>query len=163
MAPPAITYNQVKDLKYQKEIVETAINDIYQAEKGSIIKVDALSNIGKHASEYIYFRTDHHWTGRGAYYAYEAFCESIGEKATPLEEMEIKKPNYEFLGSLYNFTGNNPLLLDSKDQAEIHFTQKFRYKYHLQRYCNVRRSSIYSVGLGKWKSIHITFFFQVTM
>jgi hypothetical protein len=119
MAPPAITYNQVKDLEYQREIVETAINDIYQAEKGSIIKVDALSNIGKHASEYIYFRTDHHWTGRGAYYAYEAFCESIGEKATPLEEMEIKKPNYEFLGSLYNFTGNNPLLLDSKDQAEI--------------------------------------------
>ena len=30
----------------------------------------------QHRDEYIYFGTDHHWTADGAYYAYEAYCES---------------------------------------------------------------------------------------
>ena len=34
--------------------------------------VDAYSVIEKHTEEYIYFRTDHHWTHLGAYYAYTA-------------------------------------------------------------------------------------------
>jgi len=31
-----------------------------------------------HKDEYLYYRTDHHWTTLGAYYAYEQFCETQG-------------------------------------------------------------------------------------
>ena len=36
----------------------------------NVTYVDAYRVIEKHTDEYIYFRTDHHWTHLGAYYAY---------------------------------------------------------------------------------------------
>lgn len=36
---------------------------------------DALS---AHKDEYIYYRTDHHWTTQGAYYAYSELCGALG-------------------------------------------------------------------------------------
>lgn len=66
----------------------------------NVVKVDTVSALMKHNSEYIYFRTDHHWTALGAYYAYAALCETIGFEATPLEEFELWNQG-ELTGSLY--------------------------------------------------------------
>jgi hypothetical protein len=41
----------------------------------NVKKVPIYSNLYAHKDEYIYFRTDHHWTALGAYYAYTAFAE----------------------------------------------------------------------------------------
>ncbi len=40
--------------------------------------VDVRSVLTEHKSEYIYYRTDHHWTTLGAYYAYEQLCSALG-------------------------------------------------------------------------------------
>ena len=40
--------------------------------------VDVREPLTTHADEYLYYRTDHHWTTLGAYYAYAAYCESLG-------------------------------------------------------------------------------------
>lgn len=40
--------------------------------------VDILSVMREHADEYIYYRTDHHWTSLGAYYGFSALCQSMG-------------------------------------------------------------------------------------
>ena len=53
-----------------------------------------------HNNEYIYFRTDHHWTQLGAYYAYCQFCKEKGIKAHSLDEY-TKKDFGEFLGTFY--------------------------------------------------------------
>ena len=53
-----------------------------------VITVDTFSNLVQHNDEYIYFRTDHHWTQLGAYYAYEAFCWATGMEPKPLDEFE---------------------------------------------------------------------------
>lgn len=66
----------------------------------SIVKVDTYAALISHNDEYIYFRTDHHWTARGAYYAYAAICEALGYEAVPLEECE-EWDQGEFEGSLY--------------------------------------------------------------
>lgn len=42
----------------------------------------------EHADENIYFRTDHHWTQRGAYYAWKAFMDIKGESVPELSEFE---------------------------------------------------------------------------
>ena len=66
----------------------------------NVLKVDTYSALVEHNDEYIYFRTDHHWTALGAYYAYEAICEAAGFDVVPLEEFE-EFDQGEFEGSLY--------------------------------------------------------------
>lgn len=63
----------------------------------------AYDELAAHTSEYLYFRTDHHWTPLAAYYAYVGFCKDAGLTAVPLENMTTgRKEN--FLGSLYRLT-----------------------------------------------------------
>ena len=40
--------------------------------------VDVRQTLSDHKSEYIYYRTDHHWTSTGAYYAYKLLCDTLG-------------------------------------------------------------------------------------
>lgn len=58
-------------------------------------------NLRAHRDEYIYFRTDHHWTMRGAYYAYEVFAKEQGYDPVPLADMERKILKEDFLGTHY--------------------------------------------------------------
>lgn len=78
-------------------------------------------NIGKcyiydlmrsHRDEYIYFRTDHHWTALGAYYAYTAFMAQLGKNAYSLDSFKERDMG-AFVGSYYTQTrvpslNNNP-------------------------------------------------------
>lgn len=40
--------------------------------------IDVRGALAAHRDEYIYYRTDHHWTTAGAYYAYEQLCGALG-------------------------------------------------------------------------------------
>ena len=40
--------------------------------------MDVRSTLEDHKGEYIYYRTDHHWTSLGAYYAYSRLCDTLG-------------------------------------------------------------------------------------
>ena len=53
--------------------------------------------------EYVYYRTDHHWTVRGAYYAYEALlCEwGMADAILPIEDFEKEVASTDFYGSLW--------------------------------------------------------------
>lgn len=62
--------------------------------------VDTVSLLRDHNDEYIYFRTDHHWTALGAYYVYEAICEQLDLEAAALEDFELWDQG-RFIGSLY--------------------------------------------------------------
>lgn len=62
--------------------------------------VDTYDTLRSHNSEYLYFRTDHHWTALGAYYAYENFCAASGKQKIPLEDRQ--SVTFEpFLGAFY--------------------------------------------------------------
>ena len=90
------------------------INDIYSNLDPLIQTVDAYSEISAHKDEYLYFRTDHHWTGLGAYYAYRAFCAKQNFTAIELSAMQ-KKTIPGFLGTLYSKTQDKTL----KDSADF--------------------------------------------
>ena len=47
----------------QKAMIERC----YDAMDDAVVTVDAYTGLRDHADEYIYFRTDHHWTQLGAY------------------------------------------------------------------------------------------------
>lgn len=62
--------------------------------------VDTVSLLRDHNDEYIYFRTDHHWTALGAYYVYEAICEQLDLEPAALDDFELWDQG-RFIGSLY--------------------------------------------------------------
>lgn len=66
----------------------------------NVIKVDTYAALIEHNDEYIYFRTDHHWSALGAYYVYEAVCQAAGYEPAALEDFEIWDQG-EFEGSLF--------------------------------------------------------------
>ncbi len=65
-----------------------------------VVKVDTVTPLIHHNSEYLYFRTDHHWTALGAYYFYQATMEAIGLEPAALEDFELW-PQGDFTGSLF--------------------------------------------------------------
>lgn len=75
---------------------------------------DAILN-----GEYIYFRTDHHWTARGAYLAANEMLTSIGYQTIPLSDYQTKTID-GFLGSIY-LHERNAKLKDLADQIEVFY------------------------------------------
>ncbi len=85
------------------------IEIINNALKPNIKTVNAYDKLLQNRDKYIYYRTDHHWTGLGAYYAYVAFCESAGWAPVTLDQMEHYQIEGTYLGSLYRATKDSVL------------------------------------------------------
>lgn len=79
-----------------------------------VTPIDAYSVLASHTDEYIYFRTDHHWTQLGAYYAAEEFAKTAGVPFAPLSEYETTTRE-GMLGSLYGYSGNSVYLKKNPD------------------------------------------------
>ena len=87
----------------QKQAIE-----YYYSMMDGVKTVDIFDTLKSHKDEYIYFRTDHHWTADGAFYAYEEFCKKKGITEIPLSQR--KKDTFEgFLGSFYNTLQNSDM------------------------------------------------------
>lgn len=65
-----------------------------------VIPVDAYSALEAHKNEDIFFKTDHHWTQLGAYYAAEKFAETALVPFDGLSEYD-KKERSSFSGNLF--------------------------------------------------------------
>ena len=76
--------------------------------------VDAYHALERHTSEEIYARTDHHWTGLGAFYAAEEFAKTAGVPFASLNQYELKRRE-GYVGTMYNFTNRNPKLLNNPE------------------------------------------------
>ena len=85
--------------------------------------VNTYDEIFSHRTEYLYFKSDHHWTQLGAYYAYRVFAESAGFSPTSLSDMNREVINYSYNGSMYNFTGDERVK-DFIDQVEVYYPTK---------------------------------------
>jgi len=108
--------NTVQDqnniLKKMKELMEPSINF-----------VNVYPKMFAHRDEYLFFKSDHHWTGLGAYYAYAAFAESIGLTPTPLDEFNYSIINDKYSGSLYSYT-HDERVKEFVDTIEAYTTKK---------------------------------------
>ncbi len=95
------------------------IRYIYSGISDEVGKVDAYAALMSHREEYLYFRTDHHWTATGAYYAYAAYCAKAGLTPTPLASYE-KLSFGGFLGTLYSKTQEPAALRNHPDIVEAY-------------------------------------------
>ena len=86
--------------KYGASDCKETIDYMYGNLADGVISVDILANLISHNDEYLFFRTDHHWTARGAYYAYIAFCDKKGIEPTALDNYQRLQFD-GFLGTFY--------------------------------------------------------------
>ena len=94
------------------------INHIIKNLSDRVTPVDCYNNLAEHCNEYIFYGTDHHWTALGAYYGYEAFCETAG--LTPMDITKSEKESIDgFLGSLYTATGS-AVLANNTDTVDYY-------------------------------------------
>lgn len=64
--------------------------------------IDVSQDLSLHSSEYIYYRTDHHWTSLGAYYAYNSFLEQTGHTVRPIEDYVLTVLSDQFYGTTWS-------------------------------------------------------------
>ena len=96
-----------------------AFQYIYSRLDPEVKRVDVFDELVRHNAEYLYYRTDHHWTALGAYYAYRVFAEQKG--ITPHELSEFEKRDYEgFLGTFYAYSNQAAALGNNPDTVETY-------------------------------------------
>ncbi len=88
------------------------INTILNSYTEDIIGINPFQTLMHHRDEYLYFNTDHHWTGLAAYYAYQDFCRTAGINA--LQLTQLTEGSIEgYYGSLTNYVDTSLVNVDT--------------------------------------------------
>lgn len=99
LAPTQLEFDSSQYKNYADSQKET-IDAIYSGLK-DFNGINIYDKLKANKNDYIYFKTDHHWTQRGAYLGYEAISEATGQTPVPLDELNHGSLD-GFLGYLYN-------------------------------------------------------------
>lgn len=81
------------------------IQRIAEALSGSINFVDLSDVLKEHKDEYLYYKSDHHWTSLGAKYAFDALQTPLGIEA-PVPGYEIMNATDSFSGTMASSSGD---------------------------------------------------------
>lgn len=79
--------------------------EIREAVEGHMAAPDLLAALGAHKQEAVYFKTDHHYTMRGAYYTYVQIMAALGQEPLPLDAFTVSTLSKEFYGTYYAKAG----------------------------------------------------------
>lgn len=122
LTPKCAAYYSPADRTNPHDSIVDFISSTYEMMNESVKKADVVSYFEEHAGEYLFYRTDHHWTSLGAYYAACAYCDANG--ITPLD-----LNSYETVirtgvsGSLSYYSGYASALNTNPDYTACHFPQ----------------------------------------
>lgn len=105
--PPRVLDVAADSFRYPSDISASLLGELDTVSPDVLIPVsDTLKE--KYASgEYVYYRTDHHWTTLGAYYAYCEIMKSFGMESSiiPKEKFEVEVVSEEFYGTTWSKGG----------------------------------------------------------
>jgi len=74
---------------------------------GSDVWFDSASVLNAHKEEYLYYRTDHHWTTLAAFYTYEAWAKAHGFEPASLELYTRETLTDSFMGTIESKVGTD--------------------------------------------------------
>ena len=132
LVPTAAYIYQDKIPHYNLNYDEKSTIDFFKQNfKGNYVDVSniLLSNSNK----YIYYRTDHHWTTRGAYYAYYEYCKQNG--IVP-HDYTFVKVSEDFYGTIYS------KVLDGTIKPDI-IEKIIDDNQYIVKYANLNTNSMY--------------------
>ncbi len=136
----AVEYNQ-------NEVLDTVKNNITDA-----TLIDLREKFFSHKDEYIYYKTDHHWTTLGAYYAYQEWCKYNGVHTNNYTKEIITT---EFKGSLYSKILNKNVEPDRIEIYQPIEEVNYEVSYNFNKRHN---SSVYDFEKVKEKDKYQVFF-----
>ncbi|WP_028609139.1 DHHW family protein [Paenibacillus harenae] len=127
--------------------------------------VDVYPALYVKREESILYKTDHHWTTKGAYYAYRALCEQM--RIVPKNEaaFNIRQVTNAFYGSLYSKSGFRHLQPDRIDlympkeesRLQVEYVEEGRITDSLYELDNLDKKDKYAVFLnGNHALVRIT-------
>ena len=115
LAPTVQEFCSGKIPSYEGLLSEkTFIDDCYKKLR-NISAIDCRSFLASNSDEYIYYRTDHHWTSLGAYYAYQSAAKLLGYTAYGYGSFNIETASSDFRGTLYRKTLDDSIPADNID------------------------------------------------
>ncbi len=94
----------------EKDMIESCYNEL-----SSVTPINIYNALKEHDSEYIYYRTDHHWTSLGAYYAYQSAGAELGYTPYELKDFTKETASTEFQGTLFSKTLDQSVTKDEID------------------------------------------------
>lgn len=106
LAPTAVEIDgDMLNANAPKAEQKSLIDGVYaQLSDHKISTVDLFTPLQSASDQYIYYKSDHHWTSYGAYLAYNASAKSLGIQSVPLSNFNIEHVSHDFLGTLYSKT-----------------------------------------------------------
>ncbi len=107
LVPTNMEFLQEEKFQALTDSQKDAIDYVYAKLQG-VVPVDAYTPLKEHCDEYVYFRTDHHWTALGAYYAYTGFAKAAGFEPVSLDRYQTETIE-DYVGSMYETTGSSNL------------------------------------------------------
>lgn len=85
----------------------------------NVTGVNVFSALYNASDEYIYYRTDHHWTSLGAYMAYSAAGNLLGYEPYALTDYEVTCGSTNFQGTLFSKTLDQSVTHDEIDMYTL--------------------------------------------
>lgn len=128
LVPTAIeVYPEKMPAFAQSSSQQAVLDEVEQALHDAGEFVDVLASLVEAKDEELYFRTDHHWTTRGAYVAYVELMEQMGIEPFGLDDFTVQTVSRNFLGTHYAKAGDSSM---QPDVLEI-FQPKADISYHV--------------------------------
>lgn len=120
ITPKCCAYHAPEGYDDPHDAIASFIQSTYAMMGGAVTGVDCMGLMDQHAEEYMFYRTDHHWTSLGAYYASAAYCAANGITPYTLDSYDtvIRTGN---VGTLYMFGGDPVELKRSPDYSVARF------------------------------------------
>lgn len=94
------------------------INTCYEKLDG-VSGIDVSGALSDARDEYIYYRTDHHWTSGGAYIAYDAAGEALDYTPYPIDAYTVETGSDSFQGTLFSKTLDQSVTKDKIDMYTL--------------------------------------------
>lgn len=114
--PACVLSDQLPALAVMED--QSQLISMVKNELGDTVKwIDAVSALNKHKSEKIYYRTDHHWTSLGAFYAFQEAAPVLGIDADVSDDYVSYAVSDDFNGVL---ASNSGVFLDEKEEIDIY-------------------------------------------
>ncbi len=91
------------------------INNVFSGLNDNVKTINPYEALSENKNKYIFYKTDHHWTSKGAYIAYTVMCEKLGLTPTSIDNFKIITVTDSFYGSLSSKIGIQDKKSDSID------------------------------------------------
>ncbi len=147
-------YSSELPVNLNPENQRDVIDNIYYGLSDKIKAVDVCMSLMNHKDEMLYFRTDHHWTHKGAYYSFLELSLGMGIDADAVEYEEVIFSD-TFSGTLASSSG----ICEASDVLGAFIPSDMHGKYYVQNFTTQRKeASVFDLSKLENKNQYEVFF-----